>query len=154
MKKLLSNYLVSSIIGGAAFWGCYGAIRLVTGSHYGGISVGFLTLLAPFVTWQVVRAWYIKILPEGKRGVLTAILIGIVGPFAFTWLYSIVVIGIPVLRTLQLNTPKDYLSFAGTSFTIGTLSVLTYTGMLGAMVLNIMGSPVMGWWLSKHAKNT
>lgn len=154
MKKLLSNYFICLIIGGATFWGCYGLVKVMTGLHYGGKSVGFLTLFAPFVTWIVIWKWYNKILPKNKRGIMAAIFIGIVGPFIMTWLYSVVIIAIPAAKMAQLVKVKDYLSFIGMSLIIGPLSLLTYTGMLGAMMLNIISSPIIGWWVSKQINNT
>ena len=154
MKKLLSNYFICATVGGAAFVACYGLVKFITGSHYGGKSVGFLTLLSPLVTLILIQVWYEKILPKNKRGILAAILIGIIGPLVFIWLYSIVVIDVPAAKMAPLKTAKDFISFAGLSVVIGPLSVLTYSGMLGAMILNIIISPIMGWRLSKYIKDS
>jgi hypothetical protein len=150
-KTYLSNYFVCAVVGGTLFWACFGIVIFITGSKLSGKSVRFLTLLTPIVTWIILRIWYNTILPHGKRGIMPSIVIGVFGPLIMTWLYSLIMISIPSVQIgPPLDTVKDYFEYIGLSLTIVPLSVLTYTGMLGAMVLNIISSPIMGWWLSKH----
>jgi hypothetical protein len=132
---------------------CYAFVKFITGSHYGGKSVGLLTLLVPLVTLIVIRTWYTKILPNNKKNIFAAILIGIIGPLFFIWSYSVFAIGIPAAKMSPITTAKDLISFIGMASIIGPLSVLTYSGMLGAMILNMISSPFIGWWLSKRTGN-
>ncbi|OGW55568.1 MAG: hypothetical protein A2Y81_05595 [Nitrospirae bacterium RBG_13_43_8] len=152
-KTFLSSYFICLIVGGATFWGCFWLIKFIIGSKFGSKSVGLLTLFAPFITWIVMWVWYSYFLPLNKRGISAAIFIGIIGPLIMTWIYAFVTVFIPAAKmSSSFNTTNDYLVFVGMFIVLGPLSVLTYTGMLGAMMLNIISSPFVGWWLSKHAK--
>ena len=119
------------------------------GIDYGGKSVGFLTLFAPLVVLTVMWAWYSKILATEKKGVMPAVLIGIIGPLAVTVLVALAMVGIPACKDSPTIAILDCLSLLGLSVTIGVLSVLGYSGMLGAMALNLIASPLMGLWLAK-----
>lgn len=143
--------IVMAIIGGTAFWGSFGIVTFITGSNYGGKTIGFLTLLTPITIWLLIWAWYKKYTLE-KKGISPAIIIGIVGPIITTFLYSLVVLIIPALSMSPINKIRDVLSLIVVSIIIGPLSVLTYTGMLGAMVLNVIGTLLIGFRLSKQVK--
>lgn len=152
MMHLIDKYespIVMAISGGTAFWGSFGIVTLLQGSNYGGKTVGFLTLFTPITIWLSIWAWYKKYTLE-KKGISPAITIGIVGPVAMTFLYSLVVLIIPALSMSPIKGYKDILSLIAVSIIIGPLSVLTYTGMLGAMVLNVIGTLLIGFGLSKQ----
>lgn len=97
MKLVIS--VMAIIIGGTAFWGSFGIVIFITGSNYGGKTVGFLTLFTPITIWLSIWAWYKKYTLE-KKGISPAIIIGIVGPIITTFLYSLVVLIIPALSAL------------------------------------------------------
>lgn len=153
MKKgYLYSYITCAIIGGTAFWGSFAIVTFIIGSNYGGKTVGFLTLFTPITIWLLIWLWYNTILPPGKKGISSAITIGIVGPFIMTWLYSLVSLIIPAVSMSPIDEASDILTLVGISIVIGPLSVLTYTGMLGAMMLNVIGTLFIGYWLSKQLK--
>ena len=107
--KRIYNYISCAIIGGTAFWGCFGIVTFITGSNYGGKTVEFLTLFTPIATWLLIWAWYKKILPPGEKGISPAIIIGIMGPVIMTFIYSFVVLIIPALSMSPINEYRDIL---------------------------------------------
>ncbi len=143
-------------LGGSAFWGCFGLIKLIAGASFSGKSVGFLMLFEPLVIWIIIWLWHKTVVPPAKRNILAAIAIGIVGPLVFTVIYSLVAVSIPTAQmgSASFNNATDYLLFIGLSVTLGPLSVLTYTGMLGAFVVNLISSPFVGWWISRGIKES
>lgn len=153
-KKSVVLIIISLFVGGIVFWGSFGIEKFWRGNAYGRGSVGFLTVFVPLITYRIVRLWHEKILPPQKNRIQYSIGIGILGPLLFLWLYSIVTIDIPVAQQIQFHGLSDYLTFFLTGLIIGPLSILTYTGMLGAFIINIVLSIILGMRLSKAPRST
>lgn len=154
MKKvILSNYFTCLVVGGASFWACFRLVKFVAGTAFDGRHVRFLTLFTPFITCLLIWVWHRFVLPQHKKMILTAIFMGIIGPLVMTYIYALAEIAIPAARMgTPFSTIKDYLSFIGSFAVLGPISVLTYSGMLGAIVVNIISSTFMGVFLSKRRK--
>jgi len=150
IKRFLHNNLGRAIIGAGAFWACFALVMLIdviAGFDYGMMSMTFVTILAPFVTWMIMYVSYEQIRAKGRSRVMHSILISIIGPLVLTSSAAIFIAGIPACK--ESSSMWDCLLLLGLSMTMGTLSVLGYTGMLGAMAVNTIASPLIGLWLAK-----
>jgi hypothetical protein len=147
-ELILSHKVTGITLGALVFWLTFFSVQLIAGVEYGGTSVGFLTLIAPMSTWAVIYVLYEKTLPRERSGVMPAVFVGVFGPLLGTWVYSLVMIVVPTWRNSpSLNTASDFLWEIFLIGVTGPLSVLTYTGMLGAVILNLVVSPLLGFWL-------
>jgi uncharacterized membrane protein YeaQ/YmgE (transglycosylase-associated protein family) len=148
---ILSHKVTGIALGALVFWLTFHFVQRITGVEYGGKSVGFMTLLAPMSTWAVIYLLYDKILPRERSGVIPAVFVGILGPLLGTWVYSFVTVVVPTWRSSpSLNTASDFLWEMLSIGVTGPLSVLTYTGLLGAVILNLAASPLLGFWFSRR----
>ena len=149
-KLILSHKATGITLGALVFWLAFLFVHLIAGEEYGGKSLGFLTLFAPMSTWAVIYVLYDKILPRERSGVMPAVFVGVLGPLLGAWVYSLVTIVVPAWRSSpSLNAASDFLGEMFLIGVIGPLSVLTYTGMLVAVILNVAASPLLGFWLSR-----
>jgi uncharacterized membrane protein YeaQ/YmgE (transglycosylase-associated protein family) len=138
-------------LGALVFWLAFLFVHLIAGEEYGGKAVGFLTLFAPMSTWVVIYVLYDKILPRERSGVMSAVFVGILGPLLGAWVYSLVTIVVPAWSSSpSLNVASDFPGEMSLMGVMGPLSVLTYTGMLGAVILNVVASPLLGFWFSRR----
>ena len=150
IKSILSHKATELVLGAFTFWLSFLSLSLMAGKEYDGKSVIFLTLFVPLITMALIYLLYEKIVQGERVGIMPAMLVGVFGPLFGTWVYSLITT-FPALRTtLPINTIQDPLSQFVSVGIIGILSVLTYTGMLGALILNIIISPLLGYWLSRR----
>ena len=138
--------------GGFAFWGCYWLVRVIMGGAYGGKAVGFLTLAGPVATWILAYLWLYSEQSRATSAMTLVFLIGAVGPLVLTVVQALI-FGIALDggfgRGRSIGGLADYLA---SLVTLGSLSFLTYTGMLGALVVAVAAAPVLGWCLSPRRK--
>jgi uncharacterized membrane protein YeaQ/YmgE (transglycosylase-associated protein family) len=148
---IFSHKVTGIALGALVFWLTFLFVQLIAGVEYGGKSVGFLTLIAPMSTWAVIYVLYDKILPRERSGVMPAVFVGVLGPLLGTWVYSLITIVVPAWSSSpSLNTASDFLWEIFSIGVTGPLAVLTYTGMLGAVILNLAASPLLGFWFSRR----
>ncbi len=133
-------FIILIFIGSATFWGIFSLVRLVQGSGFDSPAVVFLTFVTPFITWVVIYYCYKTIAASQKMSILPAILIGIIGPLLPAWLYALW-----VAITSQSQLDSQWFTWL---VLFGPLSALTYSGMLGAMLINLISTPLIGRWLS------
>lgn len=153
VKLILSHKATELVLGALVFWFSFFLLHAIVGEEYGGKSVGFLTLFSPITTWVVIYVLYDRVLLHGRSGIMPAVFIGILGPLLGTWVYSLIMIVIPAWKSSPpLNTAQDILEGLLSIGVIGPLSILTYTGMLGAVILNVVASPLLGFWLSRNQR--
>ena len=147
----LKLIIFEGVMGGAFFWGSYGLIKVTTKFVYSDKFVLLLTFGVPFLTCVITWLWYKYALVSGGKSSLAAMAIGILGPLIFCWLYSFVLITIPAIQTsVAQDGARQVLWLAVLAIVIAPLSVLTYTGMLGAMIGNAVVSLILGLWLSRR----
>lgn len=151
VEVILSHKVAGITLGALVFWLAFLFVQHLAGVEYGGKSVGFVTLLAPMSTWVVIYVLYDRILLRQQSGVMPAVLVGVLGPLLGAWVYSFVTVVVPAWRSSpSLNTVSDFFWEMFSIGVTGPLSVLTYTGMLGAVLLNLAASPLLGFWLSRR----
>ena len=157
---ILSNSFGRAAIGAATFWATVGAVMFI--DFIGGVGwldnnvvvfytvvVVFYTVSALLLSWAIMYVYYRKVLDPANKGMLPAIQIGIIGPMAATVLLGLFITGVPACK--DSRTITECVQLLGLSMTLGALSVLGYSGMLIAMALNTIASPIMGWLLSKNS---
>ena len=153
MTLILSNSFGRAAIGALTFWAPFGAAMFI--DFIGGVGwlehnvVVFYTVSTILLSWTIMYVYYRKVLDPANKGMLPAIQIGIIGPLAATALLGLFIIGVPVCK--DSRTITECVEHLGFSMTLGALSMLGYSGMLIAMALNTIASPIMGWLLSKNS---
>jgi len=133
-------FVILILIGSATFWGLFSIVRLVKGSGYDSLAVGFLTIVTPLITWAVTYYCYKTIATSQKGSIVPALLIGIVGPLLPAWLYALWV-------AIVSQSKFDSQWFTWLTV-LGPLSAFTYSGMLGAMLINLIGTLLIWRWLA------
>ena len=133
-------FVILILIGSCTFWGLFSLVRLVKGSGYDSSSVWFLTIATPLVTWAVTYYSYKTIAVSQKGHIVPALLIGILGPLLPAWLYALW-----VAIVSQSGFDSQWFTWL---IVLGPLSAFTYSGMLGAMLINLIGTLLIWRWLA------
>jgi len=130
LLKLLQNKLFIMVIGAVVFWGPF----LVSIFILKDVATIFLTFIAPILMF-VVTLKYKSILNQHNLPFKDyyCFLIGLIGPLIPCLLFFV-----PMF--FQIVREKGIIEVVKASLYIplGIISVLTYSGMLGAMVINII----------------
>jgi hypothetical protein len=133
-------FMMLILIGSATFWGMFFLIRLLKGPGFDSMAVGFLTIITPLLTWAVTYYCYKTIVASQRGSIIPALLVGIVGPLLPAWLY-----GLWVAIVSQSKFDSQWFMWLTV---LGPLSAFTYSGMLGAMLITLVGTLLLWRWLS------